>query len=58
VTTRYVASLIEAVGIDRVVTLDIHNEAAFDNAFRFHTVRLEAAEVFAAHLEGISAIEQ
>lgn len=50
VTTRYVAALMEAVGIDRIVTLDIHNEAAFDNAFRCHTVRLEAAEVFAASL--------
>jgi ribose-phosphate pyrophosphokinase len=52
VTTRYVAALIEAVGIDRVVTLDIHNEVAFDNAFRCHTVRLEAAEVLAANLAG------
>lgn len=51
VTTRYVAALMEAVDIDRVVALDIHNEVAFDNAFRCHTVRLEAAEVFAAHLE-------
>lgn len=50
VTTRYVATLMEAVGIDRVVTLDIHNEAAFDNAFRRQTVRLEAAEVFATSI--------
>jgi ribose-phosphate pyrophosphokinase len=50
VTTRYVATLIEAVGIDRVVTLEIHNEAAFDNAFRCHTVRLDAADVFAAEI--------
>lgn len=50
VTTRYVAALMEAVDIDRVVTLDIHNEAAFDNAFRLETVRLEAAELFAADI--------
>jgi ribose-phosphate pyrophosphokinase len=50
VTTRYVAAMFEAAGIDRVVVLDIHNEAAFDNAFRCPTVRLEAAEVFAAAL--------
>lgn len=42
VTTRYVAALFEAVGVDRVVALDVHNEAAFDNAFRCETVRLEA----------------
>lgn len=50
VTTRYVARLFEAAGIDRVVVLDVHNEAAFDNAFRCPTVRLEAAEVFATAL--------
>jgi ribose-phosphate pyrophosphokinase len=50
VTTRYVAALMEAVDIDRVVTLDIHNEAAFDNAFRCHTLRLEATEIFAASI--------
>jgi ribose-phosphate pyrophosphokinase len=48
VTTRYVAAMFEAVGIDCVVALDVHNEAAFDNAFRIPTVRLEAAETFAA----------
>jgi ribose-phosphate pyrophosphokinase len=50
VTTRYIGALVEAAGIDRVVTLEIHNEAAFDNAFRCHTVRLEAADVFAADI--------
>ena len=34
VTTRYVAALFEAVGVDRVLTLEVHNPAAFDNAFR------------------------
>ncbi len=48
VTTRYVAALFEAVGCDRVVVLDVHNEAAFDNAYRCETVRLEADAVFAA----------
>ena len=47
VTTRYVASLFEAVGTDRVVVLDVHNESAFDNAFRIESVRLDAAEMFA-----------
>jgi ribose-phosphate pyrophosphokinase len=47
-TTRYVAALFEAVGCDRVVVLDVHNEAAFDNAFRCETVRLEADALFAA----------
>jgi ribose-phosphate pyrophosphokinase len=48
VTTRYVATLFEAVGTDRVVTLDVHNLAAFQNAFRCPTEHLEAKELFAA----------
>jgi ribose-phosphate pyrophosphokinase len=50
VITRYVAQMFEAMGVDCVVALDIHNEAAFDNAFRCQSVRLEAGDVFAATL--------
>jgi N-terminal domain of ribose phosphate pyrophosphokinase len=46
VTTRYVAALLEAVGADRVVTMDVHNLAAFQNAFRIHTDHLEAKNLF------------
>jgi ribose-phosphate pyrophosphokinase len=46
VTTRYVARLFEAVGADRVVTLDVHNLAAFQNAFRIRTDHLEAKSLF------------
>jgi ribose-phosphate pyrophosphokinase len=50
VITRYVAQMFEATGVDRVVALDIHNEAAFDNAFRCPSVRIEAGDVFATTL--------
>jgi ribose-phosphate pyrophosphokinase len=50
VTTRYVAQIFEAVGADRVVTLDVHNLAAFQNAFRCKTEHLEAAGPFVEHL--------
>jgi ribose-phosphate pyrophosphokinase len=46
VTTRYVASLFEAVGTDRVITLDVHNLAAFQNAFRCRTDHLDARKMF------------
>jgi ribose-phosphate pyrophosphokinase len=46
VTTRYVANMFEAVGTDAVVTLDVHNPAAFENAFRRPTVALTAAPLF------------
>src|SRR5512136_1145499 len=34
VTTRYVAGLFESVGTDCIVTLEVHNPVAFENAFR------------------------
>jgi ribose-phosphate pyrophosphokinase len=43
VTTRYVAALFEAVGLDRMVTVDVHNPAAYQNAFRIPSVHLSAA---------------
>ena len=46
VTTRYVAALFEAVGADRIVTMDVHNLAAFQNAFRIRTDHLEARRLF------------
>jgi ribose-phosphate pyrophosphokinase len=50
VTTRYLASLFEAVDVDRVVTIDVHNLAAYQNAFRCQTEHLEARPLFAQHL--------
>jgi ribose-phosphate pyrophosphokinase len=56
VTFRYVAQVFEAVGTDRIVTLDVHNLAAFQNAFRCRTDHLEAGkrlvEHFAPRLRG------
>lgn len=46
VTTRYTAALFEAVGSDIVMTMDVHNLAAFQNAFRCHTEHLEGASLF------------
>ncbi|RJG04624.1 ribose-phosphate diphosphokinase [Noviherbaspirillum sedimenti] len=46
VTTRYVAALFEAVGTDAVLTMDVHNLAAYQNAFRICTENLEANKLF------------
>jgi ribose-phosphate pyrophosphokinase len=43
VTTRYVAAMFEAAGADAIVTIEVHNEAAFENAFRRRAVALTAA---------------
>lgn len=46
VTTRYVAQLIEAAGANRIVTVDVHNRAAYENAFRIGCEHLEANALF------------
>jgi ribose-phosphate pyrophosphokinase len=46
VTSRYVGMLFDALGVDAVVTLDVHNPAAFENAFRCRTIALTAAPLF------------
>ena len=49
VTTRYVAALFEAVGTDCILTMDVHNLAAYQNAFRCRADHLEAAPLFVEH---------
>lgn len=58
VTTRYVAGLFEAMGVDRVVTLDVHNLAAFQNAFRIRTEHLEAKRLFIEHFTPLARQEE
>ncbi len=53
VTTRYVARLFEAVEVDRVVTIDVHNLAAFQNAFRCRTEHLEARPLFVEYVRSL-----
>lgn len=49
-TGRYVAQLIEAAGADGLITMEAHNLAAFQNAFRIPTVHLEPYSCFAEAL--------
>jgi ribose-phosphate pyrophosphokinase len=53
VTTRYIAQLFEAVGTDAVVTLEVHNPAAYENAFRCRTVTLTAASLFVDYVRNL-----
>lgn len=53
VSLRYLAALFEAVGTDRLIVLEVHNDAAFDNAFRCETVRLDPAELFASRIQNL-----
>jgi len=44
--SRYIAQLLEAVGTDVMLTLEVHNPAAFDNAFRCRALHLHSHELF------------
>jgi ribose-phosphate pyrophosphokinase len=48
--SRYVAQHFEAAGIDRIVVLEPHNLAAFENAFRIEAIALPLAPLAAAWL--------
>ena len=58
VTTRYVAMLFEALGVDHVVTLEVHNLAAFQNSFRCATDHLDCARLFADHFAPLLADQE
>ncbi len=49
ITTKYVAGLFEACGADAIMTFDVHNLAAYENAFRCPATNLEAMPLFVAH---------
>ena len=48
VTLRYVAQLFEAVGLAQLIVLEVHNVAAFQNAFRCTTLHLDVHRAFDA----------
>jgi len=51
VSSRYVAALFEAIGADRIVTVEVHNVSAFENAFRLcRPEHVPVAGLFADHL--------
>jgi ribose-phosphate pyrophosphokinase len=52
---RYLAQLFEAAGVDRLIVLEPHNLAAFENAFRIPTVPLPLAPLLAGWLEKTQA---
>ncbi|WP_103027876.1 ribose-phosphate diphosphokinase [Salinibacter altiplanensis] len=53
VTTRYVAGLFDAVGVDRILTMDVHNLAVLQNAFRARTEHLLGHPLFVHRLTDV-----
>ncbi|MDR6203941.1 ribose-phosphate diphosphokinase [Paraburkholderia graminis] len=58
VTTRYVAAPFEAVGTDRIIMMDVHNLAAYQNAFRCHTDHLQATALFASYFAPLAGDDE
>lgn len=54
VTTRYLASLFEAVGTDGILVMDVHNPAAYQNAFRCRSDHLEARPLFVRYFAALA----
>ena len=54
VTTRYLAQILEAVGTDAVMSLEVHNIVAFQNAFRCRSHHLDTRRLFARQVEKLT----
>lgn len=50
ITTKYIAKFLESAGCDRLITMDVHNLAAFQNAFRIPVDNLECKNLMADFL--------
>ncbi|QDT63993.1 ribose-phosphate diphosphokinase [Calycomorphotria hydatis] len=55
ISIKYLAQCMEAVGTNRVLTMDVHNLSAFQNAFRIPTDNLEAKNLLADYLCGVDS---
>ncbi len=51
-TLRYVAQMVEALGVARLMVLEVHNPAAFENAFRCATSHVQAHQAFDVFIQG------
>jgi ribose-phosphate pyrophosphokinase len=57
VIVRYLATALQSVGADGIMTIDVHNAAALENAFRGPVMNLGTARLFADHFHRSSAGE-
>ncbi|PSC05632.1 ribose-phosphate pyrophosphokinase [Alsobacter soli] len=55
VTTRYLGQLFEAMGADGIATVEVHNQAAFENAFRIPKLHVEQTGALLPYLLRIAS---
>ncbi|MCB1606359.1 MAG: ribose-phosphate pyrophosphokinase [Xanthomonadales bacterium] len=58
IITRHLAQILEAVGCDQILTVDVHNLASFENAFRIPADNIEGQALFVDHLVSRLANQQ
>jgi ribose-phosphate pyrophosphokinase len=58
ITMKYMAQLLEAAGADHIISMDVHNLAAYQNSFRIPTEHLEARALFAPYFAALSETEE
>lgn len=49
-TNLHLAEMLSGIGLRRIIGLDVHNVAAFENAYKCNTLNLEAAPLFIKYL--------
>lgn len=50
IITKYMAKTFESIGVDRVITVDIHNLSALQNSFRIPVDNLDCIKLFTDYL--------
>src|SRR5690606_12006328 len=55
ISIKYLEKCLEAVGVDRVLTMDVHNLSAIQNAFRIPSDNLEAKKLLAVYMCGVDS---
>jgi len=50
ITTKYVAKMFESVGVDHLLTIDVHSLGAFQNAYRCRVDNLECKNLLAEYM--------
>lgn len=58
ITTRYLATLLQAIGITGIAALDVHDVPAFENAFSCRKWPLSAAPMFVGHFRERAAAQE
>lgn len=54
ILTRHVAELLEALGVDRLLTIDVHNVSALENAFRIPVRNVGTDALFASRVAALA----